>query len=450
MKKNIIISPILIAVSVACAHAQLNGIDNFGFGSLSEAPITVQPEKSSGLNSIFVLYDVSGASMQFSSSEDVRVHTFSNLGAAYSEEVNIIKSENNYTVDNLIGNRGYVIETSASTNYIWIVDYASFESDIQNIAIAPDSDCSTVTLDITGGVAQISCYSINGRKIDIDRDIELQYNTLDYDDESGIYTESRHTDKLDHVGTHLYVDAPLCNTDFTITGDRFLKEWKLPVFSHTSPYYYTTAVAAHTSARQDMRNVDNEQTDGTDGLGGSAPCSIEFHAAVTDAVIFKEWQMSRDPEFNDIFYRNNNLDFDFVFQEEGTTYVRFTASNEAATCDYYGPSYEVSIGDSQLICPNAFSPGASEGVNDVWKVSFKSLVDFDCHIFNRWGIQVAHFSNPADGWDGKYNGKYVPAGVYYYVIKARGADGKSYSLKGDINIITQKKRVGTNQSPSHE
>ena len=56
------------------------------------------------------------------------------------------------------------------------------------------------------------------------------------------------------------------------------------------------------------------------------------------------------------------------------------------------------------------------------------------------------FTDPADGWDGKYNGKLVPSGVYYYVIKARGADGKEYNLKGDINIINYN---GVKNTPSN-
>lgn len=51
--------------------------------------------------------------------------------------------------------------------------------------------------------------------------------------------------------------------------------------------------------------------------------------------------------------------------------------------------------------------------------------------------------NPAEGWDGKYGGKVVPSGVYFYVIKARGADGKDYSKSGDINIINYKKNSNT-------
>ena len=85
--------------------------------------------------------------------------------------------------------------------------------------------------------------------------------------------------------------------------------------------------------------------------------------------------------------------------------------------------------------PNAFSPKSTPGVNDLWKVSYKSLVSYQCNIFNRWGTQMFSSDNPADGWDGKYRGRFVPAGVYYYVIKARGADGVDYNRAGDINII---------------
>lgn len=96
------------------------------------------------------------------------------------------------------------------------------------------------------------------------------------------------------------------------------------------------------------------------------------------------------------------------------------------------------IGASELKCPNAFSPGASEGVNDLWKVSYRSLTEFECWIFNRYGTQLFHFSDPEDGWDGKYRGKLVPPGVYFYVIEARGADGKQYRKAGDINILRYK------------
>ena len=55
--------------------------------------------------------------------------------------------------------------------------------------------------------------------------------------------------------------------------------------------------------------------------------------------------------------------------------------------------------------------------------------------FDRYGNKMIEFDDPSKGWDGKYKGKYVKPGVYYYVIEAKGADGKEYKKKGDINIL---------------
>lgn len=55
------------------------------------------------------------------------------------------------------------------------------------------------------------------------------------------------------------------------------------------------------------------------------------------------------------------------------------------------------------------------------------------------GRAPRHPLDPSQGWDGRYKGRLVDPGAYYYVVKARGADGKSYNLGGDINIIRRKR-----------
>lgn len=262
------------------------------------------------------------------------------------------------------------------------------------------------------------------------------YNTLQWDGNALIYSQVEAVEEFSHLTETMRVPAPLCNTDFTIIGDRFLEVWG-ETTSATSQFYTAIAVSAHTMANQTIRENDNEKKDEA-ALGGSAPVEIEFSAVCSDAVVFTEWQFATDSEFENITLRMNELVVPHVFREQGTTYVRFVASNDAGTCDYFSDTYEVFIGASSIDCPNAFSPEASEGINDEWKVSYKSIISFECYIFNRWGIKVAEFKDPSKGWDGKHNGKYVPAGVYYYVIKAEGADGRKYNLKGDINIIKYK------------
>ena len=199
------------------------------------------------------------------------------------------------------------------------------------------------------------------------------------------------------------------------------------------------AVDARTRATQTPRDADNEIKEGSDGLGGSAPCEILFEAAVSDAAIYTRWEISRTPEFETLENSFSELEFSYTFTEQGTYYVRFTADNADATCPFESEVYEIFIGESRLDIPNAFSPDASPGTNDEWKVSYKSLIDYECHIFNRWGKELFQSKDPAQGWDGKYGGKYVPAGVYFYVIKAKGSDGRKYNKSGDINIINYKR-----------
>ena len=112
-------------------------------------------------------------------------------------------------------------------------------------------------------------------------------------------------------------------------------------------------------------------------LGGSAPAVIVFTAYVTEAVIHDEWQMSADPEFQTIDYRWNEREVEYSFEDEGTYYVRYIGSNADGSCEVYGDTYTVSIGASELRIPNAFTPNG-DGVNDVWKVAYRSLLDFKC------------------------------------------------------------------------
>jgi gliding motility-associated-like protein len=131
---------------------------------------------------------------------------------------------------------------------------------------------------------------------------------------------------------------------------------------------------------------------------------------------------------------------DYTFTESGNYVITLEASDRSRRC-VSRDSVSIAIGESFLHVPNAFTPGTSPGVNDVFKVAYKSLVSFKGWIVNRWGTELFQWSDPSQGWDGKVNGKYVPPGVYFYVIEAKGSDGKKYLEKGHINIIRSKNEI---------
>ncbi|HCT29633.1 MAG TPA: hypothetical protein DIW31_02615 [Bacteroidales bacterium] len=89
---------------------------------------------------------------------------------------------------------------------------------------------------------------------------------------------------------------------------------------------------------------------------------------------------------------------------------------------------------------NVFSPNG-DGINDRWEVPKDYLFpDLSIEIFDRWGAQVwsASGDKAAKGWDGRTNnGKELPIGTYYYVVKfnINTFDKNWAPVTGSITIV---------------
>jgi gliding motility-associated-like protein len=84
--------------------------------------------------------------------------------------------------------------------------------------------------------------------------------------------------------------------------------------------------------------------------------------------------------------------------------------------------------------PNAFMP---KGLNSLFKpvVVFVGNEGYELVIYNRWGQIVYRTSDPGEGWDGRYNGDFVPTGVYVYLLKFRNALDQPRQIKGNVAVI---------------
>lgn len=408
--------------------------------------LEVSPEKNTGLDNIYVVYDVSGVSISFSSSNPAAVkwYKYSNLGGGFAEEVRDVtvdSSSSSLTV--FEGDMGYIIKEGDRRYYIWIVNYLPHRFQVRSIEAAPERDCDFSRLRVDADGGPIHYFTINGQQRVLSRELRLDYETEEWNDASSDFNKVAKTKILESVGNELMVSPPAyCSTYFTLGGDRFMDQWNWHQQAE-STVVVPTAVEVHTTAVQQGLEDDedgpgsNMISSGNTGLGGSAPAEIDFNAYVSEGVVHHEWQMSRDPEFSNVEYRFNQQNLNYIFNSEGTYYLRYIGSNNDGSCEAVSETYTVSIGTSELKCPNAFSPN-DDGINDEWKVSYRSIIKFDCWIFDRHGHQIIHLNSPDQGWDGKRGGKTVGPGVYYYVIKADGADGKHYKLTGDINIVRHK------------
>lgn len=437
---NKAIYALLISLGAYHAGYALDFVNN------AEAVITVNAESSTGLEAIYVLSSTAGVKATYPDAS-ARWSRFSRLGGAHAEELVSTVSGSVSSVDLVDGDYGYIVESGGRQHCFWITDYSKHRLVLTSLQGVAQQDCDRTALSFEGDASEIDYYSITGRRMTLSRDLKLSYNKLTFDEEAFAYHTEPASINLEAVSGLIGVPAILTDTHFVLEGDRFLQAWNRTL-SIESPVISATAVECTTRATQTQREVENEQKEGVDGLGGSAPCTINFEAAITDAAIYRQWEISRSPEFEILENSFSETDFEYTFTEQGTTYVRMTVADASGDCTFEGPVYEVFIGESKLLIPNAFSPQGSPGVNDEWKVSYKSLVRFECSVFARNGTCVFSTTDPAQGWDGRYHGKFVPAGVYYYVINAMGADGVAYKRSGDINIVNFSE--GTNSSQSSE
>lgn len=90
--------------------------------------------------------------------------------------------------------------------------------------------------------------------------------------------------------------------------------------------------------------------------------------------------------------------------------------------------------------PNAFIPSAftpnNDARNDEWAISSAFIKDFDLTVFNRWGNVVFKTRNKNLRWDGNYQGKPAPQGVYIYVLKYSGfLDFTVKYLRGEVTLM---------------
>jgi gliding motility-associated-like protein len=189
----------------------------------------------------------------------------------------------------------------------------------------------------------------------------------------------------------------------------------------------------------ETRNVDK----------GQAPLEVEFRANPEGMDAYTpsyEWHFRFKKDVDDerelfVRYEENTT---YTFTESGTYYVTLKTSLEPNAPQLVSDSIIVVVPESRLEFPNAFSPN-NDGKNDKYGAigvnvpespkHWKSIVEFHAYIFNRWGQKLYEWHDPAGYWDGKHNGHDVPDGVYFVVVNAKGADGRRYNFRKDVNLL---------------
>jgi hypothetical protein len=90
--------------------------------------------------------------------------------------------------------------------------------------------------------------------------------------------------------------------------------------------------------------------------------------------------------------------------------------------------------------PNAFTPRASMGKNDLWMPVFNCpMDDVKYSIYSRWGECLVRDQSIYVPWDGYYLGDIVPEGLYVYIIHGNYMDplkgGRSVDKSGTLLVL---------------
>lgn len=412
----------------------------------------------SSLNKIYVLHNTDGVSMTFNSSTGERAtwnsYYYRNGNLVMDTITDIRWDGMGTTLNRVIPNIGYKITEGTTPFHCWVVNYADYDMELNGMSLSDDSSCDLLSFIIDGHADPIYYDELDGNRKVLDREIKLTYSTLVWDDDDESWGDPVEViDTFPSLAQGISIAPPLCDTKFTLTGDRFLKEW--PIDEKIKEIKYTAKAVNCASTAYYLDDQGNYLLDEQgnkvklDGelSGGSAPVRILFTGYPTKGEAYRLWEIARDQNFEDVILQFYQNEVDYTFMDTGDYYVRYMVANDEGSCKSYGDTYTINVGESSLgigerkDLPNVLFPGS------VWKVPHKSIVEFHCWIFNRWGNLVYEFTDPDGGWDGTYNGKPVDTGVYYCLVTALGSDGVKYKLRGDINILryNNNKSEGTSE-----
>ncbi|MGP8216114.1 MAG: gliding motility-associated C-terminal domain-containing protein [Bacteroidia bacterium] len=135
------------------------------------------------------------------------------------------------------------------------------------------------------------------------------------------------------------------------------------------------------------------------------------------------------------FGNDNSSDIQFPYQQymtDGKYEVYLYVSNAKGCRDSVE---EIVYVKDTLYVPNVFTPGVT-GSNGAFHITAGSMKEYDLIIYNRWGEKIFESNSPNIDWTGTSDaGVAEPDGTYYYILTASDYDGKTYNLKGYVQLI---------------
>ena len=88
----------------------------------------------------------------------------------------------------------------------------------------------------------------------------------------------------------------------------------------------------------------------------------------------------------------------------------------------------------RVYVPNVFTING-DGINERLVVGGLFIENYKINIFDRWGNNVFESNNRDVSWDGNFDGKPMPSGVYVYLIEVTGRSKQRVEVTGTVTLI---------------
>ncbi|MEY3942195.1 MAG: hypothetical protein RIR07_1081, partial [Bacteroidota bacterium] len=122
-----------------------------------------------------------------------------------------------------------------------------------------------------------------------------------------------------------------------------------------------------------------------------------------------------------------------VYGRPGTYWVGLAVRDSLGCSDSLAYPIDLKM-DHYVYIPSAFTPNG-DAVNERFNVVATGVIKVEWAVFNRWGLQIFHSDEDANGWNGTYGGAPVPAGPYSYKVFIWLPDGLVEERRGMFTVF---------------
>lgn len=230
--------------------------------------------------------------------------------------------------------------------------------------------------------------------------------------------------------------APLIyNWDF---GDGTTSNLRNPVHIYENPGVYDVSLGI-----QSTEGCIAELTMNKDDLIQVFPGPTSKFTAdpmITDVFNpnFQLYDQSFDSDFIQYYYHDSIFIYErnpsLTFLESGGHTIYQVVQNEFGCLDTSFVTVKI-IPKTTIYIPNTFTPDGNKFNNTFRPVIYDAL-EYELRIYNRWGEEIFYSIDQKEAWDGTYENKMCPDGLYTYKVKYKDYEtNKLQTILGHVNLL---------------